>query len=294
MKTTGDECADAAQTVRDNESEIEGVDEMEAVPATADESARPARYAVPALEKGLEILELLASSPNGLNLTTIASSLGRSTGEIYRILQFLEARDYIVRDRNSDSYSLSMRLFHLSHEHPPLRTLVAAAVPVMEELASAAGQSCHLAVLSRTNITIVAQIDSPLPIRYSVRLGAQFPATETSSGILLCAFLTDTARRTLFSQLAQVMDEGSLQAFQTKLGEVTSHGYEERPSLRIPGIVNYSFAVRDRHGHAIAALTVPYLPQRNNYAPPDAVRDMVAAAAAKLSAAIGFRDGSAA
>src|SRR5687767_11391657 len=73
----------------------------------------PARYAVPALEKGLEILELLARSPNGLNLTTIASSLGRSTGEIYRILQFLEARDYIVRDRNSDSYSLSMRLFHL-------------------------------------------------------------------------------------------------------------------------------------------------------------------------------------
>jgi DNA-binding IclR family transcriptional regulator len=254
--------------------------------------SKPPRYAVPALEKGLEILELLASSPNGLNLTTIAGSLDRSTGEIYRILQFLEARDYIVRDRSSDSYSLSMRLFHLSHEHPPLRTLVAAAVPVMEELASATGQSCHLAVLSRTNITIVAQIDSPLPIRYSVRLGAQFPATETSSGILLCAFLTDTARRTLFSQLAQVMDESSLRAFQIKLGEVTSHGYEERPSLRIPGIVNYSFAVRDRHGHVIAALTVPYLPQRNNYASPETVRDMLATAAAKLSAAIGFRDDS--
>lgn len=261
-----------------------------AAPATADETPKPSRYAVPALEKGLDILELLARSPNGLNLTTISAGLSRSTGEIYRILQYLEARDYIVRSRDSDSYSLSMRLFHLSHEHPPLRSLVASAVPVMEELAAAAGQSCHLAVLSRTNITIVAQIDSPLPIRYSVRLGAQFPATETSSGILLCAFLTDTARRTLFTQLAQVMDENSMRAFQAKLTEVTSHGYEERPSLRIPGIVNFSFAVRDRHGHVAAALTVPFLPQRSSYAQPDDVRAMVAAAAAKLSAAIGFRD----
>src|SRR5690349_16681852 len=93
MKITNDGPADAAQTVRANETDDEGVDEMEAVPVTADESARPARYAVPALEKGLDILELLASSPTGLNLTAIASGLGRSTGEIYRILQFLEARD---------------------------------------------------------------------------------------------------------------------------------------------------------------------------------------------------------
>jgi len=262
---------------------------VESVPA-ADDDRKASRYSVPALEKGLDILELLARSTNGLTLTTISSELGRSTGEIYRILQYLELRDYIVRRRDGDSYTLSMRLFHLSHEQPPLRSLVAAAVPVMEELAAAAGQSCHLAVLSRTNITIVAQIDSPLPIRYSVRLGAQFPAAETSSGILLCSFLTDTARRTLYTQLAQVMDESALAGFQAKLAEVTSHGYEERPSERIPGIVNFSFAVRDRHGHVVAALTVPFLPQRSNYAPPDDVRTMVGAAAAKLSAAIGYRD----
>jgi DNA-binding IclR family transcriptional regulator len=262
---------------------------MESLPA-ADDDQKPVRYNVPALEKGLDILELLARSPAGLNLTTISTELGRSTGEIYRILQYLESRDYIVRSREGDSYSLSMRLFHLSHEHPPLRSLIASAVPVMEELAMAAGQSCHLAVLSRTNITIVAQIDSPLPIRYSVRLGAQFPAAETSSGILLCAFLTDTARRTLFTQLAQVMDEEAMTMFQTKLAEVTSHGYEERPSMRIPGIVNYSFAVRDRYGHVAAALTVPFLPQRNNYASPDDVRAMVESAAVRLSAAIGYRD----
>jgi DNA-binding IclR family transcriptional regulator len=249
---------------------------------------KAARYNVPALEKGFEILELLASAPAGLNLTSIAAALGRSTGELYRIIQYLEWREYIERD-SSDSYSLSMRLFHLSHEHPPLRSLVAVAVPIMEQFASAAGQSCHLGVLSRTNVTIVAQIDSPLPIRYSVRLGAQFPAWETSSGILLCAMQSEAARRAMFQQLTQLIDERALTELQAKMTEVVALGYEERPSLRIPGIVNLSFPVHDRNDQVVAVLTTPYLPLRNDLATLDEVRVLIGAASRQLSEALGHR-----
>jgi DNA-binding IclR family transcriptional regulator len=252
------------------------------------EEAKASRYNVPALEKGFEILELLASAPAGLNLTAIAATLGRSTGELYRIIQYLEMREYIERDP-SDSYSLSMRLFHLSHEHPPLRSLVAVAVPVMEQFAAAAGQSCHLGVLSRTNVTIVAQIDSPLPIRYSVRLGAQFPAWETSSGILLCAMQTEASRRSLFQQLTQLVTDETMAELQTKMKEVVARGYEERQSERIPGIINLSFPVYDRNGHAVAVLTTPYMPQRSNLATLDEVRTLVATAARQLSEALGNR-----
>jgi DNA-binding IclR family transcriptional regulator len=253
-----------------------------------DDAKGGARYSVPALEKGFEILELLASAPAGLNLTSIAAALGRSTGELYRIIQYLEWRDYIERDA-ADSYSLSMRLFHLSHEHPPLRSLVAVAVPIMEQFASVAGQSCHLAVLSRTNVTIVAQIDSPLPIRYSVRLGAQFPAWETSSGILLCAMQTEAARRTMFQQLTQLIDDVTMAELLTKMAEVVEHGFEERQSERIPGIVNVSFPVHDRNDQVVAVLTTPYLPQRSNPATIDEVRQLIGTASSRLSEALGHR-----
>lgn len=252
------------------------------------EETKAMRYNVPALEKGFEILELLASAPAGLNLTSIAAALGRSTGELYRIIQYLEWREYIERDP-SDSYSLSMRLFHLSHEHPPLRSLVAVAVPVMEQFASAAGQSCHLGVLSRTNVTIVAQIDSPLPIRYSVRLGAQFPAWETSSGILLCAMQSETARRAMFQQLSQLIDDATMADLQAKMADVVASGFEERQSERIPGIVNLSFPVRDRNDQVAAVLTTPFMPQRGNLATLDEVRQLIAAAARQLSEALGHR-----
>ena len=263
---------------------------MTSPPPTVGQDKPNTRYNVPALEKGLEILELLSRMPTALTLTAISAELQRSTGEVYRILQFLDHSDYIVRNRDSDTYSLSMKMFHLSHEHPPLRSISAAAVPIMEDLAMKAGQSCHLAVLSRINVTIVATITSPLPITYGVRLGAQFPAWETSSGILLCAFQPEPGRRALFTSLAQVIDDQEMAELRTKMSQVREAGFEERPSTRIPGIINISFPVYDRLGNVGAALTVPYLPQRSGPMTPEEVRGLVAQAAGTLSQALGYRE----
>lgn len=259
-----------------------------ATPAAGREKSE-ARYNVPALEKGLEILELLARTPTPLTLTAISTELQRTTGEVYRILQFLDHSDYVVRNRESDTYALSMKMFHLSHDQPPLRSLTSAAVPIMEDLAVKAGQSCHLSVLSRTNVTIVATITSPLPLTYGVRLGAQFPAWETSSGILLCAFQPEAQRRALFAGLAQIIDEAAMAALSAKIDEVLAAGFEERPSQRISGILNISFPIRDRLGNVVAALTVPYLPQRSALIKVDEVRGLVGQAAATLSEALGYR-----
>ena len=255
----------------------------------AGETREGTRYNVPALEKGLEILELLARSPSPLNLTAISEALGRSTGEIYRILQYLDHSSFIVRDSDSDTYSLSMKMFHLSHDNPPVRSLTAAAVPIMEELAATTGQSCHLGVLDRVNVTIVATITSHLPIIYTVRLGAQFPVWETSSGILLCSFQTGPAERALFTNLAQVIDKDAMTGLRAKMAQVQAAGFEERPSIRIPGIMNMSFPVRDRLENVVAALTVPYLPQRTSFTTIDEVRRLALLASEKLSASLGFR-----
>jgi hypothetical protein len=42
------------------------------------------RYSAPALEKGLDIIELLVGHPEGLSLAELAKELGRTTAEIFR------------------------------------------------------------------------------------------------------------------------------------------------------------------------------------------------------------------
>ena len=53
-------------------------------------------YSAPALDKGLDILELLSTSENGLTQAQIASKLNKSVNEIYRMLSTLRAREYVV------------------------------------------------------------------------------------------------------------------------------------------------------------------------------------------------------
>jgi DNA-binding IclR family transcriptional regulator len=73
-----------------------------------------ARYSAPALEKGLDVLELLASQPHALSLQEIAQRLGRSSAELYRMLDVLVQRGWLARLPDA-SYGLTLRLFELAH-----------------------------------------------------------------------------------------------------------------------------------------------------------------------------------
>ena len=59
--------------------------------------------------------------------------LRRSVSEIYRMLAVLVARGYVMLDEESERYSLTLRMFELSHRHPPTNRLTAVAGQVMEE-----------------------------------------------------------------------------------------------------------------------------------------------------------------
>ena len=131
------------------------------------------RYAAPALEKGLDILELFASESAGLTGSDVARRLGRSVGEIFRMLVCLERRGYICETDSDDRFELTLKLFELAHRHHPLDRLVAHARPLLQEVANHTGQSCHLAMLSDAAIIVVAQVDAPGSMGFSLRLGAQ-------------------------------------------------------------------------------------------------------------------------
>src|SRR4051812_40551914 len=88
------------------------------------------RYRAPALDKGLDILELLAEEPQGLTRGEIVKAMGRGPSEIYRMLERLVARHFVTRSLEGDRYALSMKLFVLSHRHPPIQRLVSHALPV--------------------------------------------------------------------------------------------------------------------------------------------------------------------
>lgn len=87
--------------------------------------AKDDRYPAPALDKGLDILEMLYKQSDGLTRTEIVKFLGRSPSEIYRMLERLVVGAYVIRPAGGDQYSLMMKLFVTSMRHPLTRGLVA-------------------------------------------------------------------------------------------------------------------------------------------------------------------------
>ena len=66
-------------------------------------------YSAPALEKGLDILEMLCQAEAPLSMKDIAQQLGRSVGELYRMLAVLIDRKYVTQI--GDSYYITTKLF---------------------------------------------------------------------------------------------------------------------------------------------------------------------------------------
>src|SRR5688572_10250842 len=97
------------------------------------------RYRAPALDKGLDILELLSSVDGGLTQAEISKKLGRSPNEFYRMLDRLVRRGYVTR-LDGDRFSLTLKLFGLGQLHAPVRRLVSFATPIMRELAEVTRQ----------------------------------------------------------------------------------------------------------------------------------------------------------
>ena len=102
--------------------------------ANIDDATRGPSYYVPALEKGLDILECLAAQGVPLTQAQIARSICRGANELCLMLTKLERSGYIRRDPLTGAYGLTLRLFELSHTHSPLQGLLRAAAAQMRAL----------------------------------------------------------------------------------------------------------------------------------------------------------------
>ena len=152
------------------------------------------RYRAPASGQGTGHTGIAAEQPGGLTRAEIVKAMGKGPSEVYRMLERLVARDYVSRSREGDRYALTMKLFVLGHRHPPVRRLVARALPLMDAFALAVRQSCHLVVPDRDAAIVVAQASSPGNWEFGIRIGAQIDLLATSSGQTLLAFQDEGAR----------------------------------------------------------------------------------------------------
>ncbi len=223
-----------------------------------DKVKKAEKYSAPALSKGLDILELLATRSSGMKKSEIAKMLDRSISEIFRMLAVLTDRGYVSINEASEQYSLTLKMFELAHRHPPIKRLTNVAADIMANLAEELNQSIHLSILYGTDILVIAQNDPPGNNITSVRLGARIPLTLTASGAVLASQFSELRLKNICDRIEGATKE-QIGMFIGNVAQTVSQGVCVSPSMVIAGVQNISVPITDYSGQVAASLTIPYI-----------------------------------
>lgn len=221
------------------------------------------RYRAPALDKGLDILELLSAQGKGMTRAEIVKAMDRQPSEIYRMLERLVAREYVRRSAEGDRYELSLKMFMMANRHPPLRRLTAQAMPLMDAFAAQALRSCHLVVAERGAGTVIAQSSPQDSWEFKVRVGAVLDLLGTGSGQTLLAFQSPQTRLQVLEVWRDPNRTQVLAGLETHFAEVRTIGHRMADSQQLHGISDLSLPVLDPEGEAFAVLTCAYTHRRD-------------------------------
>jgi DNA-binding IclR family transcriptional regulator len=201
---------------------------------------------VPALDRGLSLMEWITTQSEPMTLTQVAHGVGLSVSEVQRPVACLLERGYLKRTP-AGAYAISGLLYRLALSHPPHRQIQQAALPQMQDFARASGQSIHLCVPDGDAALLLVDVPGGGLVRISLQAGARLDANETVSG------------RMLQAHHLLVLEKKPGRSLEARLKEIRSRKHELTESAYAVGILDLGVPVCDRSGKVVAALTCSIL-----------------------------------
>jgi len=216
------------------------------------------RYRVPSLDKALDFLEYLARVSSTVPLSSIARDLNKTAGEVFRVVDCLVKRSYIIKDRTLNAYSLSLKLFELTNGISPVKRIVDASFVPLSRLVREIGFSCHLSVLEGCDLVIVYEQEGLTAVHIHAKAGARIPAVNTSSGRLLLANLEEETFRGALSLDVSFSSLGSAErrGIENDIASLRGRTRAVLKSKQQPGVYDI-VALVELYRNRYAALAAP-------------------------------------
>ncbi len=215
---------------------------------------------VPALQRGLAMLESLAGTPDGATLSELGMQLGISMASIFRLAGGLEELGYVRRDEKTKRYSVTQKLLLLGQPHSGRRSLVESSLEPMHRILAATGETTQLCCLADASCVILEQLPSVHPFKYIVDLGSRASLHCCAPGKAMLAFLPDAALDAVLPRLKLEKHTEhtitSRKALLVELERIRACGYALDRGEHFEGIHCIAAPLLDRHGHSLAAITI--------------------------------------
>lgn len=146
---------------------------------------------VPALVRGLAILERIGKSRRGLTFAQITRQFEFPKSSVHTLLLTLEREGYLQRDGESGRYMTGTKLIHMAGITIDGVVLREKAASFLHALAAESGMTTHLAIRDRDEVALVAKVEPAGRPRVATWIGKRVDLHCTSLGKCLLAYLAD-------------------------------------------------------------------------------------------------------
>jgi IclR family transcriptional regulator, pca regulon regulatory protein len=218
------------------------------------------RYLLRSLVHGFEVLEQFGEAPRGLTLMDVAGALGRSKATTFRYLASFVALGYLEVEPETRRYKPTVKVLRLGGAYLASLTLPDLALPHLDGLARAFGESVNLGVLDDVEIVYVARVSGERILLTNLTVGSRLPAQATSMGKVLLAYLPEAAQRRALSRIAFKALTPRTATSATRVREVLRavrrQGYAVNDQELDLGLRSCAAPVFDRRGDAIASVNL--------------------------------------
>ena len=209
------------------------------------------------LNRGLDVLELLAREKDIATLTEVARHLRMSKSGAHNVISTLSHRGYVERTPRG-SYRLGLRAWEIGCGIAKI-DLSRLAEPYMQALVETIDEGAILGVLDGADVVYIQLVQSPQPVRVHAELGDRIAVHCTSTGLALLACLPpDEVKSLVPAKLAANSPETitDLPALLRELRRVRERGYAINRGGWRTDVGGIAAAVLEESGRPVAGLCV--------------------------------------
>ena len=206
------------------------------------------------------VLKAFRTREESIGVSELARRLALGKSNVHRLLTTLVAEGLLEQDPHGGGYRLGIVMFELGEAVKVHLDLHAAAGPVLVRLREQTGESSQVGVLDGDEVVYVDRLESAYSLRLFTETGRRVPAHGTSSGKVLLAHLTESAREAYLARRPlprltphTITDPDALRA---EIAAVRARGWAEAINERELGVASVAAPIRDRHDGVVAAVSI--------------------------------------
>ncbi len=214
---------------------------------------------VPALARGVSILDVVATSKQNLTITEIAARVGLAKSSVHGLCKTLIELNLLVC-RTGQTYFLGPHVMRWANRFVQESDLAIEFVRILDESSQLPGATITLSVLEGSEVVYLAVRNSKLPVGFDFHSGMLLPAAFTATGKSLLSYMSDTeVRKLIGNSFPEPLTDHSVQDFSQlmrELKQIRGRGYSIDNQQVKDGMICFGASVLNSENRPIAGVAV--------------------------------------